>query len=233
MKVTVVDCGLKSYLGRRMCCWFGAALLLVGCGLSDLQRIQIVKADVAELHRAISSFHADVGRLPSENEQLSVLLDGADLKGWNGPYLQVRPVDPWLEPYRYKLYTNDVYIVQSSGPDQRHETDDDIIIHGRIHHKDGQLDKAPRPVKTHKSKWLLIGIMLATSLPVIVPFVIIACGTIWGVRCWMRNCSSNRYFVRRYVSVALIGGIALVLAVVSSVLLSVICQKVFTSIGGY
>ncbi|HZP41447.1 MAG TPA: type II secretion system major pseudopilin GspG [Candidatus Binatia bacterium] len=52
---------------------------------------------------ALDAFHADVGRYPTTGEGLQALvqrLQGVD--GWDRPYVESIPLDPWHHPYAYR-----------------------------------------------------------------------------------------------------------------------------------
>lgn len=58
------------------------------------------------LHRAaVQAFRNDVGRYPTTEEGFEALRENPGSEGWKGPYLseEVQPLDPWEEPYRYRL----------------------------------------------------------------------------------------------------------------------------------
>jgi general secretion pathway protein G len=52
---------------------------------------------------AIGLFEQDVGRYPTTDEGLQVLIQNPQVSNWRGPYLQSAsiPPDPWGNPYRY------------------------------------------------------------------------------------------------------------------------------------
>jgi general secretion pathway protein G len=61
---------------------------------------------IADLEKSLELFRIDLGRFPSTEEGLDVLLRKPVAgSGWNGPYLKARelPMDPWGHPYRYAL----------------------------------------------------------------------------------------------------------------------------------
>ena len=62
---------------------------------STTARIQ-AKAVVA----ALDTMRIDIGRLPSQQEGLNLLLQGdpAATPGWQGPYMDALPSDPWGRP---------------------------------------------------------------------------------------------------------------------------------------
>ena len=106
----------------------GVAISLVG--RSDEARHTRAKADMAAvLSLALDMFEQDVGRYPTTDEGLAVLVeDTANLPGWKRAYLQggLKP-DPWDTPYQYAYDpTNSRYTLTCAGPDQRIGTADDI-----------------------------------------------------------------------------------------------------------
>ena len=64
------------------------------------------KIQVEALSAAIDSIHLDIGRLPSTDEGLKVLIESpSNVAGWDGPYVKKKDslIDPWGHPYRYKF----------------------------------------------------------------------------------------------------------------------------------
>ncbi|MFZ5453098.1 MAG: type II secretion system major pseudopilin GspG [Thermodesulfobacteriota bacterium] len=63
------------------------------------------QAQIQMLSTALDLFHLDVGRYPSEEEGLKVLVQKPDnLPQWSGPYLEKGvPKDPWGREYIYKF----------------------------------------------------------------------------------------------------------------------------------
>jgi general secretion pathway protein G len=64
----------------------------------------VARAQVEAFSKALDAFRLDMGRYPSTEEGLRVLVErpGAAVK-WNGPYLQKAvPADPWGRPYQYQ-----------------------------------------------------------------------------------------------------------------------------------
>lgn len=68
---------------------------------------ETARLQIANLARALDLFHLDVGRYPSAQEGLAVLLEApADRPGrWLGPYLDQPDllVDPWGQPFIYRV----------------------------------------------------------------------------------------------------------------------------------
>jgi general secretion pathway protein G len=64
----------------------------------------VARAQVEAFGKALDAFRLDVGRYPSTEEGLAVLVErsGSEPK-WNGPYLQKTiPSDPWGRAYLYR-----------------------------------------------------------------------------------------------------------------------------------
>jgi general secretion pathway protein G len=63
------------------------------------------RAQIESLTATLDLFKLDVGRYPTQEERLEVLVARpAELAGWNGPYLKRKDMllDPWKRTYRYK-----------------------------------------------------------------------------------------------------------------------------------
>jgi len=82
---------------------------------------QSVKIQIDALGAAVDAFHLDVGRFPTQEEGLRVLMEKpADTPGWDGPYLKKGEslMDAWGRPYRYRVPGRDAeYEVYSLGSD--------------------------------------------------------------------------------------------------------------------
>jgi general secretion pathway protein G len=69
-------------------------------------RTQTAKVQIQNITAALELYRLDVGRYPTSDENLKALVTApATAPGWNGPYLQ-KPsalVDPWGQPYLYKI----------------------------------------------------------------------------------------------------------------------------------
>ena len=52
---------------------------------------------------ALDTMRIDIGRLPTQQEGLNLLIQGdpAAVPGWQGPYMESLPSDPWGRPYVY------------------------------------------------------------------------------------------------------------------------------------
>ena len=62
------------------------------------------RAQLDALEKALDQYRLDVGRYPSSEQGLAVLVERpAGLARWSGPYLKKTvPQDPWGNPYLYK-----------------------------------------------------------------------------------------------------------------------------------
>lgn len=81
------------------------------------------KVQVSALAAAVDSFHLDTGRLPSNEDGLKALVEKpSGLTAWDGPYVVKRSslIDPWGEPYQYRMPGKEVeFDVYSLGGDQK------------------------------------------------------------------------------------------------------------------
>jgi len=76
------------------------------------------KAQIELLGQALDQFRLDVGRYPTTQEGLNVLVSNTGISNWDGPYLKKSlPVDPWGRTYIY-MYPGT-------------QTDYDLISYGR------------------------------------------------------------------------------------------------------
>ncbi len=75
--------------------------------LSQVDRSKAVaaKAQVESLKSAIESLRADIGRLPTADEGLTLLMEAPpEMANWFGPYIDAAlPSDPWGRPYRFEI----------------------------------------------------------------------------------------------------------------------------------
>lgn len=88
---------------------------------------------------ALDLFEQDMGRYPTTEEGLAVLItppSQGDSSNWHGPYLKSAtvPRDPWGHEYRftYPSQLTDIptlYDMVSAGPDGQYGTEDDITNH--------------------------------------------------------------------------------------------------------
>jgi general secretion pathway protein G len=67
--------------------------------------VQVAKAQIQSLEKALDQYRLDMRRYPSAEEGLQALLTPpANEKSWSGPYLKKSlPADPWGRPYVYRV----------------------------------------------------------------------------------------------------------------------------------
>lgn len=91
----------------------GLIMGLVGPRLfrqADKAKVQSAQTQVRLLKGALETMRLDIGRFPSEQEGLKLLVDrpgdGNLASRWSGPYLDEGvPNDPWGNPYQYSPKT--------------------------------------------------------------------------------------------------------------------------------
>ena len=66
--------------------------------------VQVAKAQIDALEKALDQYRLDMRRYPSPEEGLDALVRApAGAKTWNGPYLKKAvPADPWGRPFVYR-----------------------------------------------------------------------------------------------------------------------------------
>ena len=66
--------------------------------------IQVTRAQIDALEKALDQYRLDVRRYPSPEEGLEALVaKPASASSWNGPYLKKAvPTDPWGRPFVYR-----------------------------------------------------------------------------------------------------------------------------------
>jgi len=87
-------------------------------------RVTTTQTQIANLASAVSQFYLDVGRYPTEEEGLAVLLrppQGPEAEKWSGPYLETNfvPQDAWGRDFQYILEPDGRYLIRSLGADGR------------------------------------------------------------------------------------------------------------------
>jgi general secretion pathway protein G len=68
-------------------------------------KVDAARIQVDALSAAVDAFTIDVGRIPTTEEGLKVLVEGpAGVEGWQGPYIQKQAslTDPWGHLYRFR-----------------------------------------------------------------------------------------------------------------------------------
>ena len=71
----------------------------------DRSKTQTARLQIRSLEAALETMRLDIGRLPTEQEGLALLIraDPQTVSGWYGPYLDRElPSDPWGRPYIYR-----------------------------------------------------------------------------------------------------------------------------------
>jgi len=66
--------------------------------------VQVARAQIESLEKALDQYRLDVRRYPSSEEGLQALIaKPASAEAWSGPYLKKAvPSDPWGRPYVYR-----------------------------------------------------------------------------------------------------------------------------------
>jgi general secretion pathway protein G len=66
--------------------------------------IQVAKAQIESLEKALDQYRLDMRRYPSADEGLQALVTKPEnAPAWSGPYLKKAvPMDPWGRPYAYR-----------------------------------------------------------------------------------------------------------------------------------
>lgn len=70
----------------------------------DKSKTQTARLQIRSLEAALETMRLDIGRLPTEQEGLGLLMQAnpEQVPGWSGPYLDKDlPSDPWGRPYIY------------------------------------------------------------------------------------------------------------------------------------
>ena len=91
-------------------------------GRVDTSKVTAADTQVRMLKAAIETMRLDVGRFPTEEEGLAILVKKPEeeriAKKWRGPYLsEAVPPDPWSNPYVYRPATGTTIILYSYGAD--------------------------------------------------------------------------------------------------------------------
>lgn len=124
---------MKTYHGSRGFTLIELLVVLVILGLLagmvgpnvmkyiGTSKVEVAKAQLEDLSAGLDLFKLDVGRYPSNDEGLRLLVEGGDhIAGWNGPYLRKKklPLDPWNRDYVYAVPGKDnAYELYSFGAD--------------------------------------------------------------------------------------------------------------------
>lgn len=99
-------------------------------GRSQEASITRARSDVSSNYSlALDMFETDLGRYPTEDEGLEVLVEDPGDPRWKGPYLRSGVVlDPWGNEYEYGPDPDNPrrYLLSSAGPDGQLGNEDDI-----------------------------------------------------------------------------------------------------------
>jgi general secretion pathway protein G len=98
-------------------------------GRGEQARSAAATADIqANIATALKLYELDNGNFPSTEEGLNALLSKlSSAAGWNGPYLEKKPIDPWAREYKYKCpgeHRQADYDLYSLGKDGIESADD-------------------------------------------------------------------------------------------------------------
>jgi len=84
-------------------------------------KVDTANIEMKSLGTALDLFMIDIGRYPTQQEGLAVLVSNTDnLPTWHGPYLKSTavPLDPWGHPYQYRFPgQHGDYDIFTLGPD--------------------------------------------------------------------------------------------------------------------
>ena len=105
----------------------GLVASLVGpqlLGRVDTSKVTAADAQIRMLKGALDTLRLDIGRFPTQEEGLSLLMqapsDERTRRRWQGPYLaEDVPLDPWETPYQYKPKNSTTVILYSYGADSK------------------------------------------------------------------------------------------------------------------
>jgi general secretion pathway protein G len=104
--------------------------LLSGCSFSD-KDTDIIRDKSSFFEVPLTAFHIDLGRYPTSEEGLHVLIQSPTKDGakWRGPYIEGAkiPLDPWGRPVHYRFPAQKsaaAYDIWSLGPDGIESSDD-------------------------------------------------------------------------------------------------------------
>lgn len=98
-------------------------------GRSEQARVSAAQADISSnIATALKLYELDTGSYPVGDQGLQALLTKpGNIKNWNGPYLEKKPLDPWSRDYQYKspgTHRPQDYDLYSLGKDGQVSADD-------------------------------------------------------------------------------------------------------------
>ena len=86
---------------------------------------------IRDFEQALELYKLDVGRFPRSGEGLEALVrQPSGAKGWNGPYLKKDelPMDPWGNPYEYRVSGSRVEIISYGADGRAGGSDEDADV---------------------------------------------------------------------------------------------------------
>jgi general secretion pathway protein G len=101
-------------------------------GHVDSAKVDTTRTQLSSLETALDAFRLDVGRYPTSDEGLTVIVnapadDSPGASHWRGPYLKHLPKDAWGNPFQYKAPgQHGDYDLWSNGPSGKEGSDDNV-----------------------------------------------------------------------------------------------------------
>lgn len=86
---------------------------------------------IRDFEQALELYKLDVGRFPRSGEGLEALVrQPSGAKGWNGPYLKKDelPMDPWGNPYEYRVSGSKIEIISYGADGRAGGSDEDADV---------------------------------------------------------------------------------------------------------
>jgi general secretion pathway protein G len=86
---------------------------------------------IRDYEQALELYKLDVGRFPRSGEGLEALVrQPSGAKGWNGPYLKKDelPMDPWGNPYEYRVSGSRIEIISYGADGRAGGSDEDADV---------------------------------------------------------------------------------------------------------
>lgn len=98
------------------------AALLVPRLMSQVggSKVSVARASISQLAQSVEQFRLDVGRYPTDQEGLGVLVNKPqNATNWKGPYWDKKtlPKDPWKSEFIYRVDAEFGYVIRSLGAD--------------------------------------------------------------------------------------------------------------------
>ena len=113
MIVMVIIAMLAALVGPRL------------VGALSGSKVKATKIQIESLSNSVETFHLDVGRYPTQQEGMGVLLQNSQttpIENWRGPYLRKNkvPNDEWGRPFTYEIPSKhgmgfDIYSLGADG----------------------------------------------------------------------------------------------------------------------